>query len=369
MPSFNLLVRALLSVRSSKARPLIWLLIDSSGVGGAERHVSMLAESLIRRGLRVTIVLYGDHGHNPWLDQIVAARVPHLLLDNTVASLIKMTHRERPQLIHTHGYKAGILGRIGGRLAGIPTVSTFHSGLRGRGRVYLYDLIDEWTSFLGARIAVSAAIQQRLPFSSTLIPSFVQVPSNSMGGGGLPRRVGFVGRLSEEKGPDVFCEIAACSPPGLEWHVFGSGPMRAGLEERFGPHVRFHGSVVDLSGVWPSLGLLLMPSRSEGLPLAALEALAHGVPVLASRVGALPSVVIAGVTGWLFESGCVAEAREAVCRWQSCNSEQQSMLRQQCRTHVRTHFSEQQWVPPVIDIYRQTGLPVPAAPFANDLDQ
>ncbi len=119
----------------------------------------------------------------------------------------------------------------------------------------------------------------------------------------LPRRVGFVGRLSEEKRPDLFCALARRSPPGVEWHVYGNGPMGARLELEYGDTVRFHGTVTDLEPAWSTLGLLVMPSRFEGLPLAALEALTAGIPVLASRVGDLSSVVVDGQTGWLFESG------------------------------------------------------------------
>ncbi len=208
--------------RTAGSGRLVWLLIDSSSVGGAERHVATLAQSLRRCGLPAEVVLYQDHGNSPWLAQLSSAKVPFRVLDGTVAGLLHAVRSSRPLLLHTHGYKAGILGRPAARLAGVPVVSTFHTGGRERFPVGLYGLVDEWTSFLGKRIAVSPAIQQRLPFSSYHIMSYVSV-SCLPPQGSLPRRVGFVGRLSEEKQPDQFCALARRSPSRVEWHVFGDG--------------------------------------------------------------------------------------------------------------------------------------------------
>ena len=61
--------------------------------------------------------------------------------------------------------------------------------------------------------------------------------------------------------------------------------------------------VSNIAEAWPQIGLLLMPSRAEGLPMAALEALAAGVPVAAARVGAMPDVIRDGENGWLFDVG------------------------------------------------------------------
>ena len=63
--------------------------------------------------------------------------------------------------------------------------------------------------------------------------------------------------------------------------------------------------VSDIAQAWREIGLLLMPSRAEGLPMASLEALAAGVPVASARVGAMPEVIDEGVNGWLFDVGDV----------------------------------------------------------------
>lgn len=342
---------------------MIWLLIDSSSVGGAERHIATLAQSLARLRIPATVVLYAGHGANPWLAQLATDNVPVRILGNSFARLFAALRRDRPRLLHTHGYKAGVLGRLAGRVVGVPVVSTFHSGSRGKFPVGVYDWLDEWTSILCHRIVVSEAIQRRLPFRSTHIPSFVLTPETPPTGP-LSRRVGFVGRLSEEKGPDIFCEIARRARPGVEWHVYGDGPMRGALERDFGAVVRFHGVAAKMEPVWSSLGLLLMPSRSEGVPLAALEALARGVPVLASRAGGLPSVVIQGATGWLFEPNDIREAMERLETWRAQGPVAEAAIRRSCWNHVRENFSEARHMPGVLAVYRAAGLDIATSSLA-----
>lgn len=349
---------AALAVRPADGRRAVWLLVDSSGVGGIERHVATLAQGLLRLGQRAEVVLWENHGPNPWHDQLRDAGVPTRFLDGTLPGLLRALRSERPQILHTHGYKAGILGRLAAVLARIPTVSTFHSGEIPPYPLRAYFALDAWTSLVGHRISVSEMIQRRLPYRSTLIPNYL-VPDAIAPTKQLGTRVGFVGRLSHEKAPDAFCELAARSRPGLEWHVWGDGVMRADLEARYGSHVRFHGVVSDVRPVWASLGLLVMPSRYEGLPLAALEALSMGVPVLATRVGGVPTVVLPGRTGWLIEVGDIEGALAAVEAWRNLSPEAAVSMGRACWQHVAENFSEARHLPRILEVYADAGLVTP----------
>ena len=139
---------------------MIWLLVDSRTLGGIERHVAILSQALLRYGQRVQVVLLAKYDGNPWITQLTKAQIPFRELDGTIAGLWRAISDVRPDLIHTHGYKANIVGRGIAKLTHTPIVSTFHAGERGRFPVNLYQLVDEWTSFLGERVAVSAAIQK-----------------------------------------------------------------------------------------------------------------------------------------------------------------------------------------------------------------
>ena len=350
--------------------PMIWQFIDSSSVGGAERHIETLAGSLARHGTLVRVVMLADHGGNPWQIQLDGAGLDVSVLDGRMLTLLKALRAERPALLHTHGYKAGILGRVAARLARVPVVSTFHSGARGAFPVGLYEVLDDWTSCLGQRIAVSQAVQARLPYTSKVIPSYVLTPP-APASAELPPLVAFVGRLSAEKGPDDFCRLAARASvldgfAELSWHVWGDGPMRRELEAKYGALVQFHGIATDMGGVWPRVGLLVMPSRFEGVPLAALEAAAYGIPVLASRVGGLPTVIADGKTGWMFTAGDIAGAVRGLTQWQSVRSretagqeiagQKSAAMRAACWAKARSEFSEARWLPDVLAVYRAAGV-------------
>jgi glycosyltransferase involved in cell wall biosynthesis len=158
----------------------------------------------------------------------------------------------------------------------------------------------------------------------------------------------------------MFCELARTSTiQGVEWHVYGDGPLRHELERTYADVVAFHGVVTDMRDVWDNIGLLVMPSVFEGLPLAALEALAAGVPILATPVGALPEVVIEGKTGWLFEAGDFDTALEALEHWSSLADRKQHQMRLACREHVERCFSESVQVSKLLEVYRSTGFQAP----------
>ncbi|MEP9376999.1 glycosyltransferase family 4 protein [Aquabacter sp. CN5-332] len=330
----------------------VWQLVDSGGVGGIETHVRVLAKALAEAGWPCRVLLLADHGANPWLGQLKAAGVPFEVLDGRFSTVLARLKRDRPALLHTHGYKAGILGRLAARLAGIPSVSTFHAGERGPFPVSLYQRLDEATSRLGARIAVSTPIAKALPAPVSVIGNFVPVPDTPPTAPASDV-VGFVGRFSLEKGPDLFCILAERFAGKIPFEMFGDGPMRAGLEAEHGKRVRFHGLVTDPGTIWPRIGLLLMPSRAEGLPMAAIEAMAAGVPVAASAVGALPDLIRTGENGWLFPPLDLDAATQAVAAWQAGGAAQRAGWSQAAWRTAREGFGTQARLPQIIGVYEQ----------------
>jgi glycosyltransferase involved in cell wall biosynthesis len=343
---------------------VIWQLVDSRALGGIERHVGILAAALPAQGFATEVVRYADYGDNPWLRQLAADGVPTRALGGTPHALLTPLRDARPALLHTHGYKAGILGRLAARLAGIPCVSTFHAGERGPFPLWVYQLLDGWSSFLARRIAVSKSIASGLPFASTVIANFVAVPPEPRRA--PPRRVAFVGRLSAEKGPDLFCAVARRLGPTFAYDCYGDGPMAGTLAAEYGDLVRFHGFVA-ADRIWPQVGLLLMPSRAEGLPMAALEAMAAGVPVAASRVGGLPDLIQSGGNGWLFDVADIAAAAGAVTAWGSLDDEQRLKLARACHACVAERFGIARHLPEVLAVYAAAGLSVPVRSMTTNV--
>lgn len=338
----------------------ILLLLDSSGIGGIETHVAVLAETLRAAGHEARIVFLADHGENPFHVQLRARSLPFVVLKGGLFGLLRYLHTENPALLHCHGYKAGILGRIAARLNRVPVVTTFHAGERAPLPVGLYQQLDLWTSFLGERIAVSPQIADSLPFRTTHMPNFIPVPPLSPRPPRVPR-IGFVGRLSHEKAPDRFCAMVRDLGEHAECHVYGDGPMREELERMAAGRIRFHGFVTHMAAIWRELDLLIMPSRAEGLPMAALEAAAQGLPLIAGDVGALPTVIRDGESGYLLrgkdDAEVIARGREAITRFLALDHAARARLSQVAHAHVAAHFGADAALPALLAVYRRSGYP------------
>jgi O-antigen biosynthesis protein len=125
--------------------------------------------------------------------------------------------------------------------------------------------------------------------------------------------VGYCGRLAEEKAPLSFVDIAAAAPADgrLRFFMTGGGPLEGAVRKRLasarlGARLRFEGIVPDVSAYMGLCDAFVLPSAVDGRPVAVMEALAMGIPVVASRVGGLPELVVDGETGFLCEPGDVA---------------------------------------------------------------
>jgi glycosyltransferase involved in cell wall biosynthesis len=315
-----------------------WLLLDSRGAGGIETHVAELAEGLAEAGERPRVLFLQDHGPHPLRDRLAAAGIPHEMLAGGFGPLARRLRAGRPRLLHTHGYKANLFGRAAARLARVRVVASFHAGERPKGRVALWEAADRWTSCLGGRIAVSAPIRARIPWGAVLVPNFVALPAAATARG--PSTVAFVGRLSPEKGPDLFCDLAG-QLPGLGFEAFGDGPMRGACEMQAEGRVRFHGARPGMGDAWSGIGLLAITSRAEGLPLAALEAMAHGVPVAAFAVGALPELIRDGVDGFLAPPGDLDALARHIRRWASLSQDARAAMGEQARAAIAARYGRE----------------------------
>lgn len=334
----------------------IWLLLDSRAIGGIETHVGLLAEGLRDAGHRPTVVFLTDHGPHPLRDRLDALDLPWQVLGGGFGGLVDSLRTLRPDLVHTHGYKAGILARLGARVPGIPVVSSFHAGEPGAGWVRAYGLLDRRMAWLSHNIAVSRPILETLPSGAALVENFVRLPPEDLCPAVRPLSVAFVGRLSHEKGPDLFCRLAADGPADRRFEVFGDGPMRAELEAGYGARIVFHGNVPDMAARWSSVGLLCMPSRHEGLPMAALEAMARGVPVAGFGVGDLPRLIDDGSnggarTGWIVPPGDLAALGAAVAGWAGLDDAGRRAVGGAARAHVARHHGLDAGVERVLEVY------------------
>ncbi len=314
------------------------LVVDSLEVGGAERHVVDLAVMLAREGYEVMVASSVAGGLSEALGK---ANVPvRPLLDKLVKrsvsvafarELRRLIREERFDLVHAHIYASATAAAIAVLGTGVPLVITEHTEALWQGRR------ERWASRRVYRraehiIAVSSAIRQRLierdavpPDRITIIHNAV-IPAPDTSQSALPGDlregplVGVVARLQPEKGVANFLRAAArvCTAvPDARFLVAGDGPLREELLDLagrlgVGERVRFLGYRADARALVGLLDVLVVPSLTEGTPLIVLEAMAAGIPVVASAVGGIPDQIRHNKEGLLIPAGDPAALADAL---------------------------------------------------------
>ena len=309
--------------------------IGGGEFGGAERHILNLATAMDPNLVEVSVCCLFD---DPFVKVareagIKAYSIPmrHKLDFGIVTKLRDNIVKENINIVHTHGVRANLVGRLAAKLAGVETVVTTVHSLLAQDYPDLFSrfanmMIEKTSRGLTTHfIAVSGGLQKALVHQGipekkiTIIYNGLNPGSFQEAGisaGKWRERAGFepgttllaiVGRLHQVKGHHYFLKAAAeilKTRTDVHFLVVGSGPEGDKLEEYtqklgISDHVTFTGFVSDVSELMPDLDLLIVPSLWEGFGLTALEAMAVGVPVVATSVGGLPEIVEHGSTGLL----------------------------------------------------------------------
>jgi glycosyltransferase involved in cell wall biosynthesis len=233
------------------------------------------------------------------------------------------------RIVCAHNYKATIVGLAATRLAHIPCIGISHGWTAETRNVRFYEACDRWAlRRMDAVVGVSAAQALKLRKAGVraerlhIIRNALAAPPAPHADPTMraalealfPRRpkylVGAAGRLSYEKGFDQLVLAAARvvqRDPEVGFVVFGEGVQRDALRASIEAHGLKESFVLagfrnDLEEVLPNLDVVVLPSRTEGLPVIALEAMAAQVPVVATAVGGTPEAVDDGVCGYLVPS-------------------------------------------------------------------
>lgn len=277
----------------------VCIYIDSKNFGGIETHIFQLIQGLLENTTyEVELLFWKNYYENSHIEHPLITKLKHSnsyviqrckfsTANGNLFSLMK-AFQSGISVIHTHGYKAGITARLISIFTNTPIVSTYHNGDPGIGKTKLYNFLDKITSFLSLNIAVNRSISKSLTRCS-IISNFVNtIKFENLESDYLDRKsIAFVGRLSHEKGPDIFSKLTKGIDHPIS--IYGDGPMMKALQNEF-THIDYKG-MCDMEEHWKDIRVLVMTSRYEGLPLAALEAMARGIPVIASTAGALPELL------------------------------------------------------------------------------
>jgi glycosyltransferase involved in cell wall biosynthesis len=307
--------------------------------GGTRRHLRDLVGALDPAEFRVTVaVSFGrDPAFREDLAVYAAAGVPvrEVAMRRGIAPLadlcsllrlVALVRQARPDVIHAHSAKAGFLARLAGAWCRVPVVYTPHafSFLMECGRAVrrAYWWLEKGVrGGAAALIAVSEeevreALRLGYPRERVhLIPNGV-APCEAVSASARATaelRVGFFGRLTRQKGPDLVLDAAAevvSHVPQVTFVLYGEGELAEALRAQaqtlqLASHVQFKGACGqgEVLARLREVDVVVVPSRWEGCPYIVLEALQAGVPVVAAAVGGVPELIEDGVSGVLFEAG------------------------------------------------------------------
>jgi glycosyltransferase involved in cell wall biosynthesis len=321
-------------------KPYVLHVITRVDGGGSAVNTVLSVEGAIERGYPVKLVTGSATAE-------VAAQPYTLLLPELVRNvhpvkdlkalfkLAALIRREKPDILHVHCSKAGFIGRMAGFLARTKIIIyTPHGhvfwGYFGAAKTRFYLELEKLASLVTDKIVALTATErdeeiecgQAKPAKFVVIPSGVDLseytpraagkdPALCARFGVRPDQVvlGSMGRLVDIKGLDIglsaFIKVAA-EFPEIVLLIAGDGPEEAPLKKMaadagLSDRVRFLGWLDAKPEFLSVCDLFVMPSRNEGMGRAAVEAMAAGLPVVASRVGGIKDLVIEGENGLLCE--------------------------------------------------------------------
>ncbi len=332
--------------------------ITDTNFGGAGRYLTYLLPQAAFQDHEILVACPdGELGRR--LDDMGIRRIPISGRDvsfsgHLASELTQLMRRERPDVVHTHGVFSG---RIAARLTGTRIVYTKHGSTGRRGVVAelrphrprrLKKFLNACAGrmFSDAIIAVSAGVAEGLveagverkrvtvirnginltDYSSVAARRFGTAPGAAPLAASIGARRGFVvgtmARFDPQKGLDVLIDAAKIvlpAVPSVRFVIAGAGPIEAELvarirRQRLESVVKMTGFVDDAPGFLAGLDVYVAPSRSEGLGLAIIEAMASGLPVVATSAGGIPEVVEDGRTGILVTPGEPAALAQGIVR-------------------------------------------------------
>jgi glycosyltransferase involved in cell wall biosynthesis len=308
----------------------IALMLESDGPGGAETMLIHLAEELRLRGHEVCPI--GPENGEGWLGEQFRAhgfrpevfRLRHPVDVRCIADLRTIFRKRNIDVVHSHEFTMAVLGAAAAKKSGLPHFITLHGGTYW-GKRWRRRAAVRW-AFRNSRgvVAVSEPYRQTIATLLGISESRIIVVPNGIplksGDGELVRTelqvtegevlMVAVGNLYPVKGHRFLIEAAAKLPRELAWKLAIAG--RGEEEDRLrtliadndiGDRVYLLGLRSDISNLLAAADVFVMPSLSEGLPLALLEAMAAGTPIVASAVGGIPEVTGKGRGGITVPAG------------------------------------------------------------------
>jgi L-malate glycosyltransferase len=361
-------------------------IIDSMGLGGAQKLLVTLAEHINRQEIELTIVeldTVGDHAadFNRQLREmnirVVQFPGQGILNGRRLWQVYRFLRQEQFDILHTHLTYANFIGVFAGWLAGTPAVSSLHNVQR-HARLIVRDTLEDFALRRLAKrvIAVGhivAQVNQSLYDNIELdvIPNAVSpVPPltaearrakrREMSGGDETRPLLLaVGRLTAQKGYHDMVEamrLVHQRAPHALLLIAGAGDQAEAIAQQaqeagLGQALQLLGARNDVPALMAASDVFVSSSHWEGLPIALLEAMSAGLPVVSTAVGDVPQVLLPG-TGHMTPANDPPALAEAILHLLDNPAERQAMGRS-AHTHVMAAYGPQLWTERLVELYKE----------------
>ena len=372
------------------AQVKVMQIIARMNVGGPAVIVAELMRGLDKSAFdQILVTGYCDENEADYLDTVAtdikATRIAGLgrsvsLLADLKAffGLVSLIRKFKPDVIHTHTAKAGVLGRLASLLAGrgAVRVHTFHGHLlHGYFSTALTKLVILIEKFFAARTSVLIAIgskvrddlvaagigraeKYRVFFPGLPAPKAIAkaTAQSALGISADTLYITFVGRLTQIKRPDRLLDVAAeCKVRGLDLRflVAGEGELFEGSKSRCQReqlNVTFFGWRNDIDQIFAASDIAILTSDNEGIPLTLIQAAQAGLPIVATSVGSISDIVINESTGYLTQTTApaMADAIEKLVR----DAQLRKMMGEAGKARAAQYFSLDRMIKDHADLYR-----------------
>jgi len=303
-------------------------LCESSDTGGAESVLISLVEGLDKNRYKSVVCLLSDG----WLSaELKKRRIETIVIPQPrsfdvlwLFRVYRLLRDRRIDLMHSHEFATNVYASFLSRISGIPVIATAH-GKNYYAEKWRRRAAYRFVARQSVMVAVSHDLKRFLAQRVAIPPERIRVVHNGidlsryavhegnhavrakLGISASQRVIGTVGNLFAVKGQTYLmraCKAVVSAFPNCVLLVAGEGEQLGALEKEasnlgIARNVRFLGFRDDVPALLQAMEVFVLPSLSEGLPLALLEALALQKPVVATNVGGIPEIVEDGVTGYL----------------------------------------------------------------------
>lgn len=326
------------------------LIVSGPSAGGISAHIKQLHQGLGPLGVEVALAPPVHAGPSAAL------------------KIARELKRNKYDLVHCHGFQGSAVGRIAANYARIPAIVTIHNTLQVSGITNMCARLTE--SWLQKRTAFWVTVSSYLrnyawrvlgvPGSKTqVITNGIDVPEHLPPWCNKPV-LGIVARLIPAKGVDVFLRaVQLLHPeiPDLRAVIIGDGPARGQLQalsRELGVEnvVSFLGHCSDVPNRLLKTAIFVLPTRCEGLGISIMEAMAMGVPVIATNVGGVPELIRHGDTGILVnceDYGAIAGHARGIIR----DPQGAEALRKAAYRHIADNYKTGVMLEQIYQLYRR----------------